>query len=50
MKYPGLTDFVKFKLIKGVSTKDFYNEAITQFGYKRNIKTFRKYVSSVKKR
>ena len=48
MKYPGLVEFVKFKLIKGVNVRDIYSDAITQFNYKRGIKTFRKYVSGIK--
>jgi len=49
MKYPGLIEFVKFKIIKGFSTRDIYDNARTQFSYKGDIATFRKYVSGVKR-
>jgi predicted MPP superfamily phosphohydrolase len=49
MKYPGLVEFVRFNLIKGITTKDIYDTAVVQFSYNRGIKTFRKYISSIKK-
>jgi predicted MPP superfamily phosphohydrolase len=49
MKYPGLIEFVKFNLIKGESTYIIYDAAVVQFAYDRGIKTFRKYISAVKK-
>lgn len=49
MKYPGLVEFVRFNLIKGQDTKDMYLTVVDQFNYGGDIKTFRKYVSAIKK-
>lgn len=48
--YPGLIQFVKNEILKDTDTEDIYKIAISNFSYDKDLSTFRKYISAVKKR
>ncbi len=48
MKYPGLRNFIIDQLGEGIDISHIYQEAVNNYGYDKDIKKFRNYVSDVK--